>query len=497
MIGHDEPVRTGGPEQLDAVERRRLGAWYTPADLVGRILDEVLDPVVRGVEPGEAVRVLDPACGDGRFLVAARERIDRAGRRAVLVGVDVDSRAIATARAALGRGARLVTADALDRRWNEQFDVVVGNPPFLSQLSSATSRGGRSAHGGGPYADAAVEFLALACRLARPDGGRIGLVLPTPVVATRDAAEVRRVVLADGALTWFWWTTRPVFDAQVRTCAVAIVRGATGRRAPRQIRRASGASFAAAPSVATSDFVGASARSGTWSILVQDGRTAPPLPDLSVRAAALGGLAAVKADFRDEYYGLVDAVTDGGSGAPLVTSGLIDPGRCRWGERSTRFAKQRYAAPRVDVERLPPELRPWAAERLVPKVLVASQTRVIEAVADPRGEWLPCVPVVSVLPRRRADVWSVAALLTSPVASAWLAARSAGSGLSAVALRVSAPVLAGLPLPAGDLSPAVSALRTGDLERCAVEVDRAYGVDGPAGERLLDWWLSASKVRSG
>ena len=76
----------------------------------------------------------------------------------------------------------------------DRFDVVVGNPPYLSQLAAATTRGGASRHGGGPYADAAVEFLALAVRLARPDGGRIGLVLPQSILASRDAAPVRAEV---------------------------------------------------------------------------------------------------------------------------------------------------------------------------------------------------------------------------------------------------------------------------------------------------------------
>ena len=491
-------MTTGGPPRTDAARRKRLGAWYTPPALVDAILDEVLEPLLRTTAPGATVSVLDPACGDGRFLVAARERIARSGRRASLTGIDIDGRAIAEARAALGPDAVLQRADALRRHWSrDTFDVVVGNPPFLSQLSSQTARGGRSSHGGGPYADAAVEFLALAARLARPDGGRVGLVVPTSIVATRDAADVRQAVLADGALTWFWWSARPVFDAQVRTCAVAIVRGAAGRRAPRMIRRATGPAFAATASIGTAAFRAAAAQSGTWSILVQDAAAAPPLPALSVRSHTLGDLASVKADFRDEYYGLVGAVSDDGDGAPLLTSGLIDVARCRWGERATRFARQPFAAPRVDVGRLSPDMQLWAKERLVPKVLVASQTRVIEAVADPEGDWLPCVPVVSVIPGDEADVWRTAALLTSPTASAWLAARSAGNGLSARALRVSAPVLARLPLPTGDLDPAAGALRAGDIEACAAAVDRAYGVGGDVADRLLDWWISASRVRSG
>ena len=44
-------------------------------------------------------------------------------------------------------------------------------------------------------------------------------------------------------------------------------------------------------------------------------------------------------------------------------------------------------------------MQEWARRRLVPKVLVANQTQIVEAVCDARGEWLPGVPVIGVYPR--------------------------------------------------------------------------------------------------
>ena len=41
---------------------------------------------------------------------------------------------------------------------------------------------------------------------------------------------------------------------------------------------------------------------------------------------------------------------------------------------------------------------PMGERRLVPKVLVANQTRIVEAVCDPHGEWLPAVPVLGIYP---------------------------------------------------------------------------------------------------
>ncbi|TPW09897.1 MAG: hypothetical protein FD127_3988, partial [Acidimicrobiaceae bacterium] len=122
------------------------------------------------------------------------------------------------------------------------------------------------------------------------------------------------------------------------------------------------------------------------------------------------------------------------------------------------FAKQRFAAPRVALDRLEPKLQRWAAQRLAPKILVANQTRVIEAVIDRTGEWLPSVPTITCIPRAHAgnddhdgdgakDLDGVFAVLASPAASEWVRHHAAGSGLSATSLRLSPALLAAIPLP--------------------------------------------------
>ncbi|MGH9132690.1 MAG: hypothetical protein ACRDZZ_02040, partial [Ilumatobacteraceae bacterium] len=364
-------------------------------------------------------------------------------------------------------GAELIATDALTLDWGgRRFDVVVGNPPFLSQMSASTTRGGSSPHGGGPYADVAAEFLALALRLAEPGDGRVGLVLPQSILASRDAGPVRAQAAATASIDWSWWTARRLFDAQVLVCALGFRLG------------------------------GGSGVTGTaWSEVVTGALGVPPLPALATDGT-VGDRAHGNLNFRDEYYGLVPAVSDGGDGPPLVTSGLIDPGRCEWGARPVRFAKRRFAAPRVDLERLDTRMRAWARRKLVPKVLVANQTRIIEAVADPCGAWLPGVPVTTLVPKGGTTVWELAAVLTSPVASvaAWHA--NAGTGLSATAIRLGPGMLASLVWPAAEIGHAVRLLREGDIAGCGRSVTAAYGIGPTADEALVEWWsrsLSAAQ----
>lgn len=63
-------------------ERKTTGSYYTPTALVDRLLDSALDPVLdeaRKNADAEAaildLKVCDPACGSGHFLVAAARRI--------------------------------------------------------------------------------------------------------------------------------------------------------------------------------------------------------------------------------------------------------------------------------------------------------------------------------------------------------------------------------------------------------------------------------------
>lgn len=465
-------------------ERQRRGAYFTPPALVDVLVRDVLGPALDGA--AAPPRVIDPACGDGRLLAAAGECI--AARFGVdplpyLVGVELDR---ADARSTASRlGVRVLCGDArelLDTRTHRHaYDVVLGNPPYLSQLSSATARGGRSHLGGGPYADVAAEFLALSLRLARTENGRIGLVLPMSVLASQHVAPIRREVEQHAAIESFWWSDTQMFDANVRTCILGLRTGQPSS----EVHRSRGPGALRIESVRAPRIT---AEQDSWSWLVVDAVGIPALAGID-SAGTLSGIASATADFRDQYYGLVGCVDEGGDGPPLITSGLIDPARSLWGERTTVFAKQRFDAPRVRTDRLDTRMQRWAAARLVPKVLVASQTRVIEAVVDEQGAWLPSVPVVSVVPARVDDLWRVAAVLTSPVASAHIAHRRTGSGLSARALRVTASDLHAIPLPTdeGAWDDAAECVRGGDVAGAGAAMMRAYG----CGERsdLLTWWL--------
>ena len=182
---------------------RSLGVVYTPPEVTEPMTRVALEPLLRGrsVDDILALRICDPAIGEGAFLLTVvrvlGEHLVRAGlppaeasvrAAACIHGVDVDPRAVETARGALGVGAaQLQVGDALTLDWTGAFpsvfsrggfDAVIANPPYVRQehLGRHKLELRRFASYDG-VADLYVYFVELVHRLARP-GGRFCLITP-------------------------------------------------------------------------------------------------------------------------------------------------------------------------------------------------------------------------------------------------------------------------------------------------------------------------------
>jgi hypothetical protein len=95
-------------ERLSGNERKKTGAYYTPASLVEQLLDTALEPLLdeacTAQTPAERVDALlditvcDPACGSGHFLIGAARRI---ARRIAIEEVDEPEPSLDAVRKAL------------------------------------------------------------------------------------------------------------------------------------------------------------------------------------------------------------------------------------------------------------------------------------------------------------------------------------------------------------------------------------------------------------
>lgn len=203
---------------------RGTGAHYTPAHIVDFMLDKVL--------PWDSeewnLKVLDPACGSGIFLVKAYQRLIHRWKNANpgqepkaailkqlltrnLFGVDKDPHAVRVASFSLYlamcdeidpryywtqvefprlRDRRLIAADFFredergfrTREDSHQYDVVVGNAPWGQNTETPAARTWKSRHGWTTtYASVGPLFLPKAAHLAKP-GGQVAMLQPAGLI---------------------------------------------------------------------------------------------------------------------------------------------------------------------------------------------------------------------------------------------------------------------------------------------------------------------------
>jgi Eco57I restriction-modification methylase len=204
---------------LPREKRRGQGVYHTPPGLVDAVLAEVLPRFVARVGLGRdgapRGRILDPAAGDGRFLLACRERLadlaaaaghDRArAARAIgercLVAVERDPEVAEVARRFLPdvRVGCALTSSVADGAW----DLVVGNPPYVRSVTLKTAdpalwstlRGTLAATSYGEW-DLYGAFLERAVGW----GAEVGFVVPSRWLTAAFAAPLRAFLAERGAV---------------------------------------------------------------------------------------------------------------------------------------------------------------------------------------------------------------------------------------------------------------------------------------------------------
>jgi len=213
-----------------SLTRKRLGAYFTPPSLVDTVLSTALEPWITA-NIGMP-RVCDPAMGAGAFLLGVARRIlethrSRADVEATdddmhfrteivrhLYGIDIEPLAVAAAEAMLwawtedptiqpdSLQAQLCHGDALmsERLVPDDFDLVVGNPPWVAFAGRAAQRLSPElrrtfverfdSFRGYPTLHAC--FVELGTRLA--PRGRIAFLLPSPVADLDGYRPMRRTL---------------------------------------------------------------------------------------------------------------------------------------------------------------------------------------------------------------------------------------------------------------------------------------------------------------
>jgi adenine-specific DNA-methyltransferase len=218
-----EPVNT----VKEPAFSRALGHVATPT--------EVVEFMVRLTQPIDCreCRVLEPACGDARFLQAFARKY---GTQHKLVGVEINREAAAHARELVGKFATVIETDFLLYHPRDRFDIIIGNPPYgivgdsshypIHLLKSRkeeykkvtnTWRGKYNIYG---------AFIEKSVRLLSPRGKLI-FVVPTTWMILDDFSLLRRFLSQHGRLTVFY-LGRVFPGVNVSAVVLLLEKGKTG-----------------------------------------------------------------------------------------------------------------------------------------------------------------------------------------------------------------------------------------------------------------------------
>ena len=181
---------------IDGYNKLR-GGYYTPE----KISEFITEWAIRS--PSDTV--LEPSCGDGSFLSAITNRLESLGATSEqikqgVIGVELDK---IEAQKSTQYRATVICEDFFtyyEENIDEkaQFDVIVGNPPFI-RYQNFTEKYRKTAfslmnkYGFHPnrLTNIWLPFLILSCK-ALKSNGRVGMVIPAELFQVDYAAEARQ-----------------------------------------------------------------------------------------------------------------------------------------------------------------------------------------------------------------------------------------------------------------------------------------------------------------
>jgi type I restriction enzyme M protein len=181
----------------------------------------IIDFIVDVVNPTKDDKVLDPACGTGGFLVSSYKHIleqhdgkddpgktekpltpdERKRMMGNFEGYDIDPSMVRIAQVNMYlhqfKNPKIFQYDSLssDEKWNEKFDVILANPPFMSP------KGGIKPHSkfSIPSSRSEVLFVDYIMNHLRPKG-RAGIIVPEGIIFQSGSAykQLRKNLVEDG-----------------------------------------------------------------------------------------------------------------------------------------------------------------------------------------------------------------------------------------------------------------------------------------------------------
>lgn len=250
FIGHVQTGKKRFKEKEDIGKRKKEGIYYTPKYIVEYIVNNTVREYIKGKSYDEIlkVKILDPACGSGSFLLRAFNVLVEEGSKALnrpltyserknlllscIFGVDLDERAIEITKltfslklAQISEGLPVladnirhgnsliddknIAGEYLAFKWEDEFkdimasggfDVVIGNPPYGAELNDLEKEYLDKNLVKDKSQDTANYFIARALLLSKQNGV-MGFIIPKGLSYVPSSRAIRELILPN-ALTF-------------------------------------------------------------------------------------------------------------------------------------------------------------------------------------------------------------------------------------------------------------------------------------------------------
>ncbi|MFA5750467.1 MAG: N-6 DNA methylase, partial [Candidatus Shapirobacteria bacterium] len=173
----------------------------------------IIDFIVEVIEPKKGDTILDPACGTAGFLISAYKNIlkqqkdkpltpdEKKKLMNNLVGYDISPDMVKLSKVNMYLHGfaepKIFEYDTLssDEKWDESFDVIMANPPFMSPSGGIRPHKRFSVQAN----RAEVLFVDYIKEHLRPNG-RAGIIVPEGIIFKNDIAykQLRKLLIEDG-----------------------------------------------------------------------------------------------------------------------------------------------------------------------------------------------------------------------------------------------------------------------------------------------------------
>jgi len=165
----------------------------------------IIDFIVKVVDPKKGETILDPACGTAGFLISAYNHILSSSNKPLtpdekkklmsnLTGYDISPDMVKLSRVNMYLhgfpNPNISEYDTLssDERWDELYDVIMANPPFMTPKGGITPHKRfsiQSSRAEVLFVDYIIEHLSI--------GGRAGVIVPEGVLGNSNASYFKKI----------------------------------------------------------------------------------------------------------------------------------------------------------------------------------------------------------------------------------------------------------------------------------------------------------------